>query len=250
MTRDEKIIFPVGPERPELIKGEVLPSESVLFLAKKIFIFCEGKTEYHYFRGFKRNNSSSRLEIIPRYPNPDRGEGPDVKKLAEQVMEAIDGGIVIVTHEGNNSSFNVEDMDEFHILFDCDQNFKKDRSHRSKFQKAKDMTNRYNINFYLSNYCFEVWILLHFIDMIKSQRMRYRGLRSKIIANSGWNDYQKADPNIYVNTINKINSAKSNASLLLKKRKSDKIEIYSEESNPVTQLGDLIEYLEKQINLL
>lgn len=126
MPRDESIKIALGPGRPEIIDDEIRPSVSTLFDAKNVFLFCEGKTEYNYFTGFKDDVKNSRIKIIPRFPDQERREGPDVLKLTEQVAESIDNGKVTVEIDGTKKSFDINGLDEIKILFDCDTNFQTD----------------------------------------------------------------------------------------------------------------------------
>lgn len=242
MPRDESVVIELGPERPEIVDEEVLPSESTLFDAKNVFLFCEGKTEYNYFTGFKDDLKNSRIKIIPRFPDQERREGPDVLKLTEQVEESIRNNKVTVEIDGLKRSFDIEDLDEIKILFDCDTNFELDVNNESKYSKARAKRFPRNVDYYISNYSIEVWILCHFMKPLR--RMKLRGLKKNIRQQTGCPRYKKNDPEIYNKVKDRIDNAKRNSQLLIDDKRHQGIALHSEGSNPVTEIGLLIESIE------
>ena len=243
MPRIEEKIFSIGEEKPERELGEVLPSEETLFEAKKIFLFCEGKTEYYYFLDYKKDIRSSRVEIIPRYPDQEKREGPDVKKLTEQVHNSFEE--FVVTDSGFKRSIEVFEIDEFCVIFDFDRNFDVINGGKTNYDRALEMKRSKRIEFFLSNYSFEVWILCHFKK--PDRRMKTTGLKKEILRCSGWSRYQKGQKDVYRELKERIEVAKKNAAKLFEEKENKGIPIYSDDSNPVTQIGKLIEKIEDQI---
>mgnify|MGYP006285903195 CR=1 FL=1 len=242
MSRNEEKIFILHEAKQELRPGEVLPSEKTLFQAKKIFLFCEGKTEFQYFSEYKQDLSNSRLEIIPRYPDQSMKEGPDVEQLAIQVIGSRK--VVQTHHEGMKRSIEVEDIDDFCILFDYDKNFHMARDGTTKYQKARILTGNTKVEYFLSNYCFEVWVLCHFKK--PDRRMKTRGLEREILKGSGWSKYKKGQKEIYSKIRDRLPTAKENASKLITEKKEKKIPYYSDDSNPFTEISMLIEKIEHE----
>jgi len=245
MPRDESIKIALGPKKPERINDEILPSVDTLFDAKNIFLFCEGKTEYNYFTGFKDDVKNSRLKIVPRFPNQENREGNDVLKLTEQVVASFNDGKVTVDIDGTKKSFDIEDLDEIKILFDCDTNFDLDRKDDTKYSRARDIRLPRNVDYYISNYSIEVWILCHFMKPLR--RMKLTGLKRNIRQQTGWPRYKKNDPEIYNKVKDRIDDAKRNAQLLIDEKRQQGIALHSEGSNPVTEIGLLIEIIEAMI---
>ena len=245
MPRDESIVIELGPERPEIIDEEILPSVSTIFDAKNIFLFCEGKTEFNYFTGLKDDVKNSRIKIIPRFPDQERREGPDVLKLTEQVAESIDNNKVTVEIYGSKKSFDIEDLDEIKILFDCDKNFKMDAHGDTKYSKARDIRLPRNVEYFISNYSIEVWILCHFMKPLR--RMKGAGLKRNIRLQTGWPRYKKNDPEIYIKVKDRIDDAKRNSLLLIDEKRQQGIVLHSEGSNPVTEIGLLIDSIEAMV---
>jgi len=243
MPRNEDKLFTVGDEKPTREPGEVLPSVKTLFHAKKIFLFCEGKTEFQYFSEYKEDVNNSRLEIIPRYPDHGEREGNDVEQLAKQLMGSQRK--VRISHSGFKRTIDVEDIDEFFILFDFDKNFKIAGDGLTKYQKARILTEGVGVEFFLSNYCFEVWILCHFIK--PSKRMKKRSLNREIMKCSDWSKYRKGQEGIYLDLRKKLEIAKENALELINEKKNMGISLYSDDSNPFTEIPLLLEKIEKEI---
>lgn len=242
MPRNEEELFTLKEAEPETEPGEVLPSEKTLFQAKKLFLFCEGKTEFHYFLEYKEDIKNSRIEIIPRYPDQSKREGPDVEQLANQVIGSRKE--VKTHHEGMKRSIEVEDIDEFSILFDYDKNLHMAKDGTTKYQKARILTDDMEVEYFLSNYCFEVWILCHFKK--PDRRMKTTGLEKEILKKSGWSEYKKGQKNIYFYLKDRLNVAKANALDLMKEKKMNKIPLYSDSSNPFTEIPLLIEKIEQE----
>ncbi len=244
MTRNENLVVQLGKEIPCPVSDMFLEAESEIFDAKLIFLFCEGKGEFNYFNGYQLGIKSSRIKVVPRYPDQERREGSDIKKISQQVCKAIENSEVEVKHDGSRKKYQVDDIDEFKVIFDRDTNFRiNKRTERSKYEEAKELIDDRKVELFLSNYSFEVWILCHFIK--PSRSIKSTRLKKEIEKVWDLGPYSKSDNMIFDKIKDNLDTAISNAERLLEEKRSDGVIIHSEESNPVTEIGMLIEYLSK-----
>lgn len=242
MPRNEEELFTLKEAKPETVPGEVLPSEKTLFQAKKIFLFCEGKTEFHYFLEYRNDINNRRLEIIARYPDQSKREGPDLEQLAKQVMGSLKK--VEISHGGMKRSIEVEEIDEFCIVFDFDTNFDEENDCSTKYSRARYLTKNEEVEYYLSNYSFEVWILCHFKK--PDRRMKTSGLKKEILEQSGWTQYKKGQKGIYSRVRDRLSIAKENAFKLINEKEVKQIPFYSDGSNPFSEIPFLIDKIEQE----
>ena len=245
MVRNESKVIQIGIEKPKKEIGGVLESERMLFYGIKIFLFCEGKTEYNYFRGFEINRRNSRLKIIPRFPNQKEKEGNDIQKLVQQVLSSKAKGEVIVKSDESELIHEVTDDDQFNIVFDCDGNFDINSMGKSKIDEAKKLICAGSIPLFLSNHNFEVWILCHFKK--PDTPCKSTKLKKQILIESGWKSYDKNDKEIFNKLKDKLDLAINHANELIKERENSKIKIHSKKSNPVTEIGILIKNIDSQL---
>ena len=187
MTRNESQIFSIKPEKPEKIIGDELETVRKLFDSKKIFVFCEGRIEYHYFSGLKKSFNNSRINIIPRFPSSTLNEGTDIKKLVEQIIESKQNEKVKVESNNKLLTFDIHSNDEFNIIFDADANFNKNKYDKSKYDEAMELFEKGEIKLYLSNYSFGIWILCHFEKpptvLMKNKQPKIKDILPKRIKN-------------------------------------------------------------------
>jgi hypothetical protein len=120
--------------------------------AEKLFILAyEGeKTEPYYFNGLRGSdifNDSGIIEIISLEREKRSGTDPiSVKSLLKTAK----------------SSFRFKSSDEFWLVIDRDH---WETIHKHSFDDiVSDCENEGNFFMALSNPCFELWILLHFVD--------------------------------------------------------------------------------------
>lgn len=114
-------------------------------LKPKLHIFCEGeKTEPIYLNGYlnKFHDSNRRLQVV----KVQKTKKNTPVQLVEEAIKLKD-----VTPP----------QDIFWVVYD-----RESKSKYSDFlhKKALDQALKYNINVSLTNVCFEVWILLHFVN--------------------------------------------------------------------------------------
>lgn len=180
------------------------------------WIFCEGKTEYNYFLQYRAVERIQGLQIKPKI-----SEDKNIVGLIEYSMDF---------RKHHHRDFLKGDL--IFYVFDMDANTNED------FIKAKGLVNDPNLQFILSNPCFEVWILSHF--EFHRERLYPELLKAKLLRHLG--SYKKNDPNIYQNTKEKINIAIGNSKRIYQIQ-IDKNGILCEESNPSTMMFQLIEII-------
>lgn len=256
MGRNSSIIFPnqiLSNEEENL--GEELEVENLLFIAKNIFVFCEGKTEFNYFTGFDSSHNNSRLKIIPRYPRHstgagNSGEGCNFDQLCTQVKNSVDNKIVEIHDINRNYSHTVYENDEFNIIFDCDKNFDS-INNPSKYNIGQNIISSLNVKIYLSNYSFEIWILCHFEippnNLMSNTNLRIGEILPDRINQQHIPNYEKNDRLIFNKLKQHTETAINNSKILLSQNKTRNTLIHSKQSEPVTEIGLFLEKLKKEL---
>lgn len=117
--------------------------------SKLIIIATEGEiTEYQYFMGLKENIHNSRVHV-------------EILKREDPSKSAPD--YVIKTLDEFRKTFNYEKDDEFWLVIDVD------RWKEKKISEISQKCIQKNYFFAISNPCFELWLLLHFIKINKNE---------------------------------------------------------------------------------
>nr|WP_246723035.1 RloB family protein [Aliikangiella sp. G2MR2-5] len=164
-------------------------------------IFCEGeKTEPNYFHGYinKCFPGNRRLKII-------KIEKTKKNTPIQLVEEAVKMKKSRTTPKG----------DVFWVVYDRESTAKyTEQNHQSALQKAR--TN--NVKVALSNVCFEIWILLHFVDgppcySSFDDLLSNSALKTKL-AEQGIKDYSKSDRELFKKLEDKIPQARERAARL------------------------------------
>lgn len=201
-------------------KGYTSRKEGIRRPQRKIVIVCEGeKTEINYFNGFKTRGSG--VEIIPIH-----GKCTDPKSIVEYAEERMD----------RQWSIDLEEGDSVWCAFDVDEN---------KSQVLKDTCNHAktkSIKIALSNPSFELWFLLHYKDIFSPITRQEVISELKIFIP----DYEK-DKKINIILLDKIPGAVRRAKQLNNKHIKEKKELVSTDSNPSTQVFELIELIKRMI---
>ncbi len=244
MNRDETILFNLKAPKREKIPGEILDVIDEKFSIKKYFILMEGKTEFNYLNGFKedffKNTKKIELELIEPKNNSNNARLllNESLKLINEKKKNINTNLEL--------EFNLQNItndDKIIILFDCDKNFdQKGEDSLTHAEYAKLIANENNFEIIFSNYSFEVWILCHFKK--PSIPSKITGLIKQIKSESAWTKYKKNDVEIFNKLKDKLDIAIKNSNSLIAEKKLD---VFSKESNPVTQMGILIESMRKNI---
>lgn len=238
MNRDETKFKRIKPPKKDKLPGKILSAEKQKFSIKKYFIFMEGKTEYNYLIGFKtlylQNNKKVELKLIP-----PKDKSNNARLLLEESKKFIDSEKQKI-NENLDDEFNLKNItndDEIKIIFDCDKNFdEKSTDDLTHAEYAERIASQNNFKIVFSNYNFEVWILCHFKKPTKS--CKGNNLIRQIKSESGWTRYKKNDDKIFEELKNNLDTAIKNSKELISEKE---IKIFSKESNPVTEVGILIE---------
>lgn len=183
---------------------------------KTLWIFCEGKTEENYFEKLRIIERINRLQI-KSCVTPKRDAGDILKYAISHCKAHFQKGDLVA------------------CVFDVDSNSDAD------LIRAKRMADDYNYAFYLSNPCFEYWILCHY--GLFQTKFDSKELTSKVI--SFIPRYKKPFQSLYLETRGKIGAAKKNAEKMKKIHFGEGRELFSREANPLTLIFELVQLIDK-----
>ncbi len=209
--------------------SEVLESINEIFKQEKIFVYSEGKDEKRYFDKLGKDIHSSRVKIIPI----DCG-GSDCYAVCKYAENELKKEV-----EGDGY---LKDCKKY-VVFDCDDNFTRTDKKTNKFKSelAKEFCSRKDFEIVFSNICFEIWILCHYNNPYKKyskeQLLNCGFLKKECVSLIGSKGY----PYNKLRLLEKV--AIKNSKELIELHNSLGVPIYSAKSNPVTQIGELIEKL-------
>ncbi|MBN1330249.1 MAG: RloB domain-containing protein [Candidatus Heimdallarchaeota archaeon] len=179
----------------------------------KILLICEGqKTERIYFGRYRARNNG--LEILTPKTNVT-----DPKNLVKFALSQI-----------KKYGIDFQYGDQVWCVFDADKNTLQNISDANKLAQKN------NINLCLSNPCFELWYLLHYIyyDQKISTVDLLETLTKYILNYTKSKDY-------FDNLANNRNNAIKNAIRLNKKHSDLGIELLSLASNPSTLVVQIVQ---------
>ena len=186
-----------------------------------IYIICEGEeTEIKYFKHFRSRNCL--VEVTPMTPK---------HKAAEHLVRHAKSLI-------GQSEYRPKDGDEIWCVFDCDDNS------NESLQKAVEMAEKSGYGIAFSNPCFEYWYLLHFVShngYLKGSDEVIRLLKSK----DHIGKYEK-NLDVFETLLPHQSEAIERAGRRLEQLYKDGVIVMSRDSNPVTTVHKLVEYLNKQ----
>lgn len=187
-------------------------------LNKKIYIFCEGKTEKNYFDMLARKyRKSTQISITAK----------EVSKTAIDLINYANNSI------NQLSKQKKEEIGQIFIIFDKDQIT--ETSIKKSFEKARKLN--YNIGF--SNASFELWVLLHFVDV--NRHLNQKDLERRLEKELKLDNYSRSK-----GSIDMISKLEDNVYLAMKNgSKFD--DDYAEkcDNNPYTNLKYVIEEIFK-----
>lgn len=181
-----------------------------------LHVFCEGeKTEPNYLNGYLNfaHSSNRQLKIIK------------VEKTRKNTpVQLVDEAIAL------KKSNDTPGGDEFWVVYDREGKSKySDDLHKKSLDKAGSK----GINVALTNVCFEVWILLHFVDVSASYSscsdlIKNSKLRKELEA-IGVVNYEKSNAGLFDLISGSIDDAKARA----RKMNSHTLSTsYEKEENP------------------
>ncbi|MCK5449562.1 RloB domain-containing protein [Candidatus Pacearchaeota archaeon] len=221
--------------KPELIEikrsSESLESINEIFKQEKIFVYGEGQDEKRYFDNLDKDINSSRVKIIPK----DCG-GSDCYTICKHAKAEF--------KEEVEKNDDLKDCEKY-VVFDCDDNFTRSdlKTGKIKSELAKEFCFYEDFEIILSNMCFEIWILCHYNNpqevYSKLELLDRDFLKKTCNALTCGSRYRYK----ILKPLESI--AIKNSKKLIELQKSLGVEIYSENSNPVTQIGELVEKLRK-----
>lgn len=164
-------------------------------------IYCEGaKTEPNYIEKYLqiKSNGDRRKQVVKVEPTK--------KNTPVQLVDEA------VSHKNRSTC---PDNDVFWVVFDRESIAKyPDALHEAAFNKAA--TN--NVNIALSNVCFELWILLHFIQNAApftsyDNLMSDSGLKQQLQI-AGIRNYEKGNAGIFRAVFNGLDQARARAVIM------------------------------------
>ena len=190
-----------------------------------IYIFCEGEeTEPVYFRRFKSRNSN--LEIRPIV-----SQSKSAPHLVAEARKYI----------SRYESFYPEDGDQVWCVFDRDDNTDEDIS------RAGQLAEKHKYHIAFSNPAFELWFLLHFFDQNASIADSAAIIR-KLDSGNGIKHYSKSKD--YYALLKPFQpDAIARAKRLIATHESNGYAILSRDSNPVTTVANLVDFLNEKMQL-
>lgn len=190
---------------------------------KRVVIVCGSeKTEPIYFKSFKNHLRTQRIHVegIEVLPSATKNQSPD--KLLERACTLADE--YDLDYKNGDTVWCVFDYDDFH---------KKIQSniHRKKFRKIIKI---------ISVRCFEVWYLSHFKYSTKYYRTTEE-IEADISHEMG-EEYKK-NKDYFPELLSKQSVAIENAKRLEKHHLELGNQIPSSDSNPITNVYELVEFL-------
>ena len=183
-----------------------------------VYLICEGtETEIRYFKRFR--SRGCHIDIIPissQYKAADR--------LVQKVMSTM----------GTNPYYP-DEGDVIWCVFDRDENSD------GALQKAKQTAASAGYRLAYSNPSFELWFLLHFVNQ-KSEIADCQAL-VRMLKQTGRLERYEKNLDVYDQLKPLQESAIRNAKERVRALEEEKEEIICRQSNPVTTVVDLVEYL-------
>ena len=186
-----------------------------------IYIICEGKeTETKYFRHFRTRNCL--VDIVPISSK---------HKAAEHLVKHAKS---LLSH----SDYFPKDGDQLWCVFDCDDNT------NSELKNASDYAEKHGYKIACSNPCFEYWYLLHFIKQNSYLNGADEVLR--LLQSKGRLEKYEKSLDVFAELLPHQSEAVQRAKERLEQLYRDNVVILSRDSNPVTTVHELVEYLNSQ----
>lgn len=186
-----------------------------------VYIICEGaETEARYFKHFRKRGCHIDIRAIPsQYRSAD--------KLVRKVRATL----------GSNPCYP-EDGDIIWCVFDRDDNTD------ATLAKARQAAVKAGYRTAFSNPSFELWFLLHFCD--QTAAIENCGAAVKLLRQKGRLERYGKNKDVY-------DELKPFQAVAIKRAKertaaleSEGTEIISRQSNPVTTVAELVEYLNRK----
>jgi hypothetical protein len=184
-----------------------------------LWIFCEGETEEIYFSKL-RQDERVKMKIIVS-PNKD---APGILNHA------------IEYKKGNRKDFEKDDV--IFCVFDRDRN-NIDKHGKNQIDSAKNLADKNGIKIIFSNPSFEYWFLCHY--ELHLQPIEKEDIERKLERHIP--GYKKMDTMLYFKLKDSQERAKQNANKSITKH--NKSSIIHRECNPVTNVHELLQLLDR-----
>lgn len=186
-----------------------------------IYIICEGKeTETKYFKHFRSRNCL--VDIIPISSK---------HKAAEHLVKHAKDMI-------KPAAYYPKDGDQIWCVFDCDDN------NSDALRRAAEFAEQSGYGIAYSNPCFEYWYLLHYVQHNgylngASEVLRQIKLKGRL------ENYEKSQ-DVFDELQPQQLDAMTRAAKRLEQIKRSGVAVISRDSNPVTTVHELVQYLNDQ----
>ncbi len=183
-----------------------------------VYLICEGsETEIRYFKQFRSRGCS--IDIIPI---------PSQYKSADKLVQKAKATM------GNNPYYP-DDGDMIWCVFDRDDNT------NEMLAKARKIAAKEGYQIAFSNPSFEIWFLLHFHNQTSEVENCEAAIR--LLKQKGRLESYEKNKDIYEVLKPLQDDAINRAKKRVDQLEKDHIEIISRQSNPVTTVSELVEYL-------
>ena len=183
-----------------------------------IYIICEGKqTEINYFKHFRTRNCP--IDVVPLTS----------KYTAAEHLVSNAGALT------SQMSYHPEEGDQIWCVFDRDDNT------NEMLSRAKQEAQRRGYKIAFSNPSLEIWFLYHFCD--QATEVSNCDSAMKLLKQKGrLEDYEK-NRDVYAKLKPMQNVAIKRANKRISNLEMQHTEVISRQSNPVTTVVELVEYL-------
>lgn len=183
-----------------------------------VYLICEGsETEIRYFKKFR--SRECRIDIVPI---------PSQYKSADKLVQKARATI-------GTSPYYPDEGDIIWCVFDCDDNT------NQMLTKAKQSAMKEGYKLAYSNPSFEVWFLLHFNNQIAPVENCEAAI--SLLKQKGRLEQFEKNKNVYDQLKPLQAIAIERATCRVSALENEHTEIISRQSNPVTTVAELVEYL-------
>lgn len=183
-----------------------------------VYLICEGsETEIRYFKKFRSRECN--IDIVPI---------PSQYKSADKLVQKARATI-------GYSPYYPDEGDIIWCVFDRDDNT------NAMLSKAKQMAIKEGYQIAFSNLSFEVWFLLHFNNQTTPVENCETAI--KLLKKKGRLEQYEKNKEVYEQLKPLQEAAIDRAKKRVAALQAEHTEILSRESNPVTTVAELVEYL-------
>lgn len=183
-----------------------------------VYLICEGtETEIRYFKKFR--SRGCRIDIIPLASQ---------YKSADQLVKKAKATI------GTNDYYP-DEGDIVWCVFDRDDNT------NDMLTKAKQVARKEGYRIAFSNPCFEVWFLYHYAN--QGTEIADCDAAIRLLKQKGRLEQYEKNKDVYEQLKELQEIAIQRAEKRVKDLEAERVEAISRQSNPVTTVAELVQYL-------